>query len=170
MKTYITALVSLILIVLLSTGTICAQEMSEHGAWGISAAINGTETDIVFPIWIGNSTYLAPAVGLTSIGGANTDISAVLIYHYYIDFDSHFSPFFGLRGGAVFGIPKGGTSTTDGLAGLSAGGEYFFNKHFSMGIEAQLNFTFSDKFSARFGNPGGTNINTATLVYASIYF
>jgi hypothetical protein len=146
-----------------------AQEIN-HGSWGISAAVNGTETDIVFPIWTDNSNYIAPAIGLTSIGSVNTDLSAAVVFHHYIEFDSHFSPFYGFRGGAIFGMPKTGTSTTDGIAGLLAGGEYFFNEHFSMGVEAQLNFTFSDKNSGRFGNPGGTNINTGTLVYASVYF
>ncbi len=169
MKKYFIEIFTLLILVLFSINNNFAQNLS-HGSWGISAAVNGTETDIVFPIWTDNTNYIAPAIGLTSIGSINTDISAGVVFHHYIEFNSHFSPFYGLRGGAIFGMPKTGTGTTDGIAGILAGGEYFFNKHFSIGVEAQLNFTFSDKNSARFGNPGGTNINTGTLVYASVYF
>jgi len=56
------------------------------------------------------------------------------------------------------------------LAGLNFGGEYYISEHFSVGIEAQGNLTKSDKNSGRFGNPGGVNINLATMIFATMYF
>ena len=66
--------------------------------------------------------------------------------------------------------PKDSKGTTDFLAGITLGGEYFIHPQFSFGIEAQLNATFSDNSSYRFNNPGGTNLNTATAILANIYF
>jgi hypothetical protein len=40
----------------------------------------------------------------------------------------------------------------------------------SFGVEAQGNFTKSDKNSLRYGNPDGLNFNTATMISATIYF
>ncbi len=169
MKKYAASIIVVFILVVIISNNNFAQE-SYHGTWGITAALNAAETDILFPIWTDNNNYIAPAIGLTSIGSFNTDLSAGLVLHHYIKFDLHFSPFLGLRGGAIFGIPKQGTGTIDAVAGVLAGGEYFFNSHFSVGVEAQLNFSFSDKNSTRFGNPGGMNINTGSLVFASIYF
>ena len=42
--------------------------------------------------------------------------------------------------------------------------------YFSIGVEGQVNAAISDDASSRFGNPGGTNINTATAVLAAFYF
>lgn len=50
------------------------------------------------------------------------------------------------------------------------GAEYFFDDQLSLGIEAQLNFSKSADNSGRFGNPGGLNANTATMLFATIYF
>jgi len=58
----------------------------------------------------------------------------------------------------------------DKFAGNGVGAEYFFDKHFSIGVEAQGNVTVSDMNSFRFGNPDGTNFNTATMVTANVYF
>jgi hypothetical protein len=58
----------------------------------------------------------------------------------------------------------------DFLAGPFFGGEYFLSKRFSVGVEAQIVLAFSDKRSARFGNPGKTNVNTATVAGATVYF
>ena len=37
-------------------------------------------------------------------------------------------------------------------------------------VEAQVNVTVSSEDSFRFGNPGGTNINTPTGIFAAFYF
>lgn len=50
------------------------------------------------------------------------------------------------------------------------GGDYFLSPQFSLGVEAQFNFTISHENSQRFGNPDGTSFNTATAVNAAFYF
>ncbi len=47
---------------------------------------------------------------------------------------------------------------------------YFLAESFSLGVEAQLNVSLSGDGSTRFGNPGGTNINSAMGVFAAVYF
>lgn len=54
--------------------------------------------------------------------------------------------------------------------GGAVGAEAFLVPSFSLGVEAQLNATFSDDNSARFGNPGNLNLNTAAAVTATVYF
>jgi hypothetical protein len=67
-------------------------------------------------------------------------------------------------------MPGEGDSVTDIIAGLGFGGDFFLDEQFSLGVELQGNFTFSDEGSMRFGNPGGINFNTASQITASIYF
>ena len=54
--------------------------------------------------------------------------------------------------------------------GMLAGGESFLNSSFSLSVEVQLNLSFSDELSDRFGNPDGTNLNTATVLSGAFYF
>ena len=58
----------------------------------------------------------------------------------------------------------------DIILGIAFGAEYFLDEHFSIGVEAQGNLTQSDEKSIRFGNPDGTNFNTATMITATVYF
>lgn len=67
-------------------------------------------------------------------------------------------------------IPDDGDPITDYIVGLLGGGEYFFSANFSVGIEGQLNISISDENSSRFSNPKGTNVNTASVIFATIYF
>ena len=146
-----------------------AQDLT-HCSWGISAVVNNSQADLLFPIWIGNLNTLAPSIGIVNIGDINTDISAGLVFHHYIRYNDNFSPIIGLRVGGIFESPKTGPGTSDFILGALGGGEYFFSCNFSIGIEAQLNLTFSDKLSSRFGNPGGTTFNTGSVIYATVYF
>ena len=61
-------------------------------------------------------------------------------------------------------------SMTDWVLGPMVGGEYFLGRHFSLGVEAQLNVAISDDHSLRFQNPGRTNLSTATGAFAAFYF
>lgn len=67
-------------------------------------------------------------------------------------------------------IHNNGSTVTDTLFGLLFGAEYFLDQQFSVGGELQLNMTFSDKSSNRFGNPNGTNVNNGTALHATFYF
>lgn len=169
MKTFLFFIVVFLTIFISVSNTIPAQELS-HGNFGISAVFNSTQGDILFPIWVGGYNTIAPSIGVVNIQDQFTDLSLGLVYHHYFPFNKNFAPFLGLRGGALLGTPESGNGTTDYLLGVGGGGEYFLSPNFSVGIEAQLNFTFSDEKSVRFGNPGRTNINTGSVIFASVYF
>jgi len=85
------------------------------------------------------------------------------------------APYVGLKLGTILNFPSSENSVdsktkVDLLGGLAFGAEYFFTENFSLGVEAQGNFTKSDENSFRFGNPDGLNFNTATMISATIYF
>lgn len=169
MKKYLNLSATLIVIFFMSSNLDFAQDIS-HGSWGISASINNSQADLLFPIWLGNSSTIAPGAGISGISDIYTDLNIGLVYHYYLKDNSDFSPILGGRAGAIIGIPKTGESTTDWVVGILGGGEYFLSRNFSVGIEAQFNLAFSDKLSTRFGNPGGTNFNTGSVIFATVYF
>jgi len=139
-------------------------------SWGISASIQENQLDILFPIWTGENNVIAPSIGAIYIEDSGTDLRLGLLDRVYFNATKTLKPFLGLRAGLLFSLPDGGDNATDYIIGLLGGGEYFFSNHFSVGVEAQLNMSISDENSSRFGNPGGINVNTATAIYASIYF
>lgn len=145
-----------------------AQE--NNRTWGISAAIQDTQLDILFPIWTGANNVIAPAIGVIYIGESGTDLRIGLLDRIFFNATENIKPFIGLRAGALFTMPDEGDTVTDYIVGVLGGGEYFFSDNFSVGVEAQLNMSISDEESGRFGNPGGTNINTATALFATVYF
>lgn len=142
----------------------------ETRTWGISASIQQNQFDILFPIWTGGNNVIAPSIGAIYIEDSGTDLRLGLLDRIYFNTTKSLKPFLGLRAGVLFSLPDGGDNATDYIIGLLGGGEYFFSKNFSVGVEAQLNMSISDENSNRFGNPGGTNINTATAIFATIYF
>jgi hypothetical protein len=134
---------------------------------GISASFQQHRMDILLPI---RFQYFAvvPSVGLVSIGKGSTDLALGLGFRLYQRV-AWVSPYIGLKTGLLMYMPKGSDTVTDGVVGLNGGAECFIGS-FSIGIEGQLNATLSSKKSARFGNPGNTNLNTAAAIYATIYF
>jgi hypothetical protein len=136
---------------------------------GFSASLQDNQFDFLIPIWIGSKATIAPVFGITWVQDAGTDLHIGLVPKIYFS-RNKVSPFISFRCALLRTIPSVGEGTTDWLLGLSIGGEYFFDENFSVGIESQLNYTMSDKRSTRFGNPGKNNINTATALFASIYF
>jgi hypothetical protein len=140
-----------------------------QGQVGISASLQSLQLDFTVPIWVAEPLAVAPSVGFLSSSDQATDLGIALALRYYVS-KQKLAPYVGLRGGALVLIPKNGSTVTDKLFGLFFGGEYFLDSQFSVGGELQLNFTFSDKSSNRFGNPNGTNINNATALHATFYF
>lgn len=141
----------------------------QEGSVGITAVIQNVQLDFGIPIWIADEVVLVPAFGFLHASDRASDWAFGLAARSYIKKEK-LSPYLGARFGAFILSPKDGDSLTDYLAGVFFGGEYFFDKHFSVGGELQLNATISDEFSGRFGNPDGTNFNTASVVSFSFYF
>ena len=136
---------------------------------GISASLQSGQFDILVPVWATNTFSIAPALGLLWAEDGGTDFRFALVPRFYFRKDK-VAPFIGGRVGVLVSNPKGGTNATDWIVGLSGGGEYFLDDHFSLGIESQLNLSISDKTSNRFGNPGRLTLNTAAAAYATFYF
>lgn len=147
-----------------------ATAKTDNKTFGISALIQESQYDIMLPVFISKSVVLAPAIGISSVSEAGTDLALGVVTRFYLN-DKIVRPFLGGRIGILYFNPSSGrTSTTDFVAGFLAGGEYFLNEGFSLGVEAQLNASVSDESSSRFGNPGGVNINTGAAVFATVYF
>jgi hypothetical protein len=165
----------LAMIFLLGISTAYSQDTANGNSFGISALVQDSQFDILFPIPTSELIVVAPAVGFLYASEAGSDISFGLVGRFYLN-NKVVRPFLGARAGLILFSPAsedGQTepeSTTDYLVGFLAGGEYFLNEGFSFGIEAQLNAAISDENSIRFGNPGGTNINTGAAVFATVYF
>jgi hypothetical protein len=136
---------------------------------GLSASFQGSQFDILVPIWTSDRFSLAPAFGLLWAQDGGSDIRFALAPRFFFS-RTTFAPYVGGRLGVLLASPKNGDSTTDWIMGLAAGGEYFVDPHFSVGVESQLNLTISAEHSGRFGNPGRKNLNTGAAVMATVYF
>ena len=162
MKTFF----SILLVIVIST-LLTAQP--QKGKVGVTAEIQTQQMDFLLPIFVNDWVSLAPAVGVVNISDKYTDLSLGLLMRYHL-FTETVTPFIGARFGTLLFIPEEGDMISDLILGPSFGGEYYFNENFSVGIELQLNVVLSGEKSMRFSNPDGTNINTATAIFATIYF
>jgi hypothetical protein len=141
---------------------------------GLSGSIQSSQFGISLPIWLSEKFVLAPAFDFEFVEKVGTDLSIGLAPRFYLKNDK-LAPYFGLKLGMAINIPSSNNTIDtktkfDIMGGLAFGAEYFIGDNFSLGVEAQGNFTKSDKNSNRFGNPDGLNFNTATMLSATIYF
>jgi hypothetical protein len=164
-------------VVLITTALLCiavlgsaaAQDNDMAGRKGLTASLQSSQLDIMVPIWVGGKTVVAPVIQFTKISDAVTDYGFGLAFRSYFN-QNETRPYLGLRAAMMTWKPEEGDSTTDTVFGAFFGGEHFLDDDFSVGIEAQVNISVSDEHSNRFGNPDGTNINTATALLATLYF
>lgn len=138
---------------------------------GLTALIQDPQLDVLLPIFVSPKFVFAPAFKFVSVSDGNTDWAIGAIFKFYMNRRA-VSPYFLFRFGGLFLNPsdEDAETTTDYLWGIGFGGDYFLTSHFSLGVEGQVNVTNSDDKSFRFGNPGGTNVNTASVVSATVYF
>lgn len=146
-----------------------AQEAQNNRSWGLGASFQGKQLDINLPFWTSETSQLVPSLMGIFVEDAGFDIGLGIAYKNYFR-NSKVSPYFSPKGGAFINNPDKGKTLVDLYFGFGIGADYFFDPKFSIGIEAQLNGTVSDDNSARFGNPGGLNLNTAAALAANIYF
>jgi hypothetical protein len=170
----------LVIAIIISFGLLNAEE-EDNARIGLSALIASNSMDISFPFWLSNHSVFAPSLMASYAQNAVTNIGIGFKVRFYTskkenNIAGKLLPYFGLGIDALITIPqtnqnlqKTGTYF-DMLYGGSFGGEYFISNHFSVGVEAQLNFVQSDSKSSNFGNPGNLNINTATGAFITIYF
>ena len=162
MKTFF----SILLVIVIST-LLTAQP--QKGKVGVTAEIQTQQMDFLLPIFVNDWVSLSPAIGVANISDKYTDLSLGLLMRYHL-FTETVTPFIGARFGTLLFIPEEGDMISDLILGPSFGGEYYFSENFSVGIELQLNVVVSGEKSMRFSNPNGTNINSATAIFATIYF
>ena len=164
------------IIVLLISKPLSAQEeeQKEERFIGISATIQQGQWGLQFPIWFSKDFSLAPSIAILASEGNGKDYSLSFNPRYYFKNES-VSPFLSARAGIIYNVPPKDLrpfrdTYADFVTGFGFGIDYFFKPKFSVGVEAQGNFTKSDENSQRFGNPGGWNFNTAAVVSVSIYY
>lgn len=138
------------------------------GALGIQASLQDNQTEIGLPIW-GSSFVVEPYISFASVSSVGKDLGAGALLRFNLR-QGEAVPYFGFRLGVLYLSPEEGDSVTDFVLGPALGGEYFLSPNFSLGVEAQVNLAISDERSSRFGNPDGTNINTASMATATFYF
>ena len=168
------SIILFLMIIFIFTVKILGQETNDKKSFGLSVSIQEAQYDIMLPICVSNSFVVAPAIGLASVSEGGTDIGLGIVTRFYLN-NKTVRPFLGGRVGILVYNPSSDgyyelSSTHDYIIGILAGGEYFMNEGFSIGVEAQLNASVSDENSSRFGNPGGVNINTGSAVFATVYF
>lgn len=160
---------SALVLLILTAGEVKSQDNLTGQKFGFTASLQGGQMDIIIPVFSSDNVYFAPAVGFSSAQEGGSEIRIGIVPRFYINRDA-VSGFISARVGALITSPSEGEGQTDVIAGIGGGGEYFFSRHLSCGVEAQLNASFSGEKSMRFGNPGKMNLNTATAVFVSVYF
>jgi hypothetical protein len=146
-----------------------AADEDDHGVTGIAAGLSVTSTSINLVRWVSPRLALIPSASLLWVEDGGTDWGLGFGMRFYRHPRQAVYPYTTVGLGVLGLAPESGDATTDYLLGIGYGGEYFPAKMFSLGVEIQLNLTVSDDESYRFGNPGGANINTATMIYATLY-
>ncbi|MFA7326752.1 MAG: hypothetical protein WC121_08825 [Candidatus Kapaibacterium sp.] len=160
----------LILLTMLLPFLLLAEEKVEKPDMGFTVVVQQSTFDLQIPMWLSDRFILAPAIGTRYQDNLGTEIDFGLGARIFTN-DKSARPYFGLKAGLIYTSFEANTpSLMDIIVGPSYGVEYFFNSNISLGIEGQLNFVFFDENSLRFSNPSGLNINTAAVLFASIYF
>jgi len=152
----------------LHSGSVFSQEIQKSRKFGLSAGFYNDQTDIMLPVWVSPKIVFAPSFSALWVEDGGTDLGFGIAFRFYHNINKIY-PYFGARLGVLVLSPKDQDSVTDFLSGVILGGEYFLYPQFSLGIEAQVNATFSNDESSRFGNPGGMNINTGSVIIANHY-
>ncbi len=158
---YLTA-VSLLMV--FCTSSLLAQERRAERNFGLTASVQTGQTSILVPIWVGQMLSIAPGVSFSYIENSGTTVGFFLVPRIYIDM-RRVAPYVAIRLGALHNAPKPGRNTTDFLAGLAFGGEYFINPMFSFGVEAIFDGRVFD-----IGTLNNLGLNTSAAVHANVYF
>ncbi len=170
MKSFSLKLLFVLFIISLSSTTmLIAQEESSYRTVGLSASLQGSQIDLLLPIFISKKVSFAPAFGITSIQDGGTEMRVGMATRIFFN-KEELAPYLGGKFGIISFSPTDGSNLTDFVVGLSGGGEYYFSQSFSVGIEGQLNLGISDEHSTRFGTYGGKALTTGTAIYATVYF
>ena len=140
-----------------------AQENQVNRKWGLGASLQGGQTAVFVPIWLSPTFMLAPTASLNYVENTSTTIGAGVFVKIFPHM-ARIAPFWGL--GATTStviISGGGGSNTTIIPAVFFGGEFFINQRFSFGVQPTVAVVIPP-------NSGPLQINTATLLYATIFF
>jgi hypothetical protein len=144
----------------------------ERSGVGLSASLQNNQLGILVPVWVGKKASIVPSIRFASASDLGSDLGIGLGVRLYFS-EKRFSPYVVPGFAVLLAIPSGDStaeSTTDFTTGINFGGEYFLSRNFSFAVEAGIAWAISADGSERFGNPGGTVLNTAAAVVANVYF
>ena len=132
--------------------------------FGLTGSVQGGQTTILVPLWLGDRLTVAPGFSLLWVDGVTTNIGLQVTPRLYLDMD-RIAPYITGTVGVRLNMPNAAGDTTDLMFALGFGGEYFINPKFSFGVEALLNGFITDISGADI-----FSITTATAVHANVYF
>ncbi|MEL7834447.1 hypothetical protein [Fodinibius sp. Rm-B-1B1-1] len=155
-------LFSLCFAIFLISSTAFAQNRPTQSTFGLTASIQGNQTNLQVPIWLNDNVTIAPVFGINHQQNNFTSINLGVAPRFYQDVGSDFATYLGARGIIQRTSPEVGAEDSDFLLGATGGGEYFLGEHFSLGVEVQLNFLINDNGNDRFG--------TGAAVMGTYYF
>lgn len=154
---------SLLLITLFCISSMAyAQDRPGEGSVGLSASIQSGQTNLQIPIWLTDNVTIAPVFGMSHQEDAFTSLNIGVAPRFYQDLGNDFGSYFGAQGILQHTSNEiNDDEENDILLGVTGGGEYFLDEHFSMGVEGQLNL---------FINDGNNTLATAAAVIGTYYF
>ncbi len=156
-------LLTLALVIFASLNSGYAQEEMTR-KFGLTGSVQGGQTTILVPLWLGDRLTVAPGFNLIWVDGGTTNIGLQVTPRIYLDMN-RIAPYITGTVGVRLNMPNAGGDSTDLLLALGLGGEYFINPKFSFGVEALLNGFITDISGANI-----FAIVTATAVHANVYF
>jgi hypothetical protein len=164
-----TIVLAALLLVVSSTGL--AADMSGKLGFGFNASRSSQAVMVKF--WVSESITIEPLISFRHIsieGNSATEMIPGVGFSFYLNSSKDARPFIGFRISADL-ISANDETNTDFAVSPALGGEYFFNEHFSVSGEFQLNIIFTDsEYSPGVGIADATVIQTTQLLGVNIYF
>lgn len=139
-----------------------AQNRPATGKVGLTASLQGGQTNLQLPIWVTDNVSIAPVFGINYQQDNFTSLNIGVHPRFFQDLGNDFGSYIGARGIVRYTSPEIGSDDTDIVIGPTGGGKYFFSEHFSAGVEGQFNFLVNDN--------GSNSITTGAAIMGTYYF
>lgn len=169
MKYFTTCFIGIMLVIFGANIVSGEEPQSPHHTIGLMANVAELSTAMAVPYRFHPRVTVIPTFQFLQVEQSGSDYGVGIDVRYYLRTQGVL-PYGGIGGGLFVNSPESGESLSDTYWKVFFGGEYFVFPHLSTGIELQLTQSQSDNHSVRFGNPGGTVMNTGASLYLSLYF
>lgn len=131
------------LAIVLASSCASAQDR-EFPAVGFSASFSSGNSILSFPIWLTRSVTLAPGVSFFHQDYWGQEYSAELALRYNLR-EYPAVPYIGIQGQLNVYNPKERDAEVGYGGDVHGGGEYFLNRHFSLGVQFRINSEYIPK-------------------------